>query len=107
MVRRYGFCMCFLLENIDSDHFLISGKDVQLRNMHINIGTGVDISIKELAEEIKSCVGYNGDFNYNITKPDGTMKKLTDVSKLHQLGWKHSVSVKEGIKKLYSWYLAK
>jgi len=102
-----AFACVFLLENIDSEHFLISGKDVQLRNMHINIGTGVDISIKELAEEIKSCVGYNGDFNYNITKPDGTMKKLTDVSKLHQLGWKHSVSVKEGIEKLYSWYLAK
>ena len=95
----------FLLENIDSKDFLRYNENMELRNMHINIGTGVDISIKELAEQIKNCVGYEGGFNFNVSKPDGTMKKLTDVSKLHQLGWKHSVSVQEGIEKLYSWYL--
>ncbi len=94
----------FLLENIDfNDTF--SEKEKEVRNTHINIGTGVDISIRELAGRIKDCVGYNGDFNFNTSKPDGTMRKLTDVSKLHQLGWKHSVPLEKGIKKLYSWYL--
>ena len=97
----------FLLENIDFKDFYHHNENLEPRNMHINIGTGVDISIKELAEQIKNCVGYSGDFSFNVSKPDGTMKKLTDVSKLHQLGWKHSVTIKEGIEKLYSWYLAK
>ena len=97
----------FLLENIDFKDFYLDNENLELRNMHINIGTGVDISIRELAEQIKNCVGYEGDFSFNVSKPDGTMKKLTDVSKLHHLGWKHSVSVQEGIEKLYSWYLTK
>ena len=76
----------------------------EVRNTHINIGTGIDISIKELAEMIKETVGFRGNLYFNTDKPDGTMKKLTDVSKLHALGWKHKVSLQEGIEKMYQWY---
>ncbi len=82
-------------------------KNQEIRNTHINIGTGVDISIRELAEMIKSIVGFKGELYFNIDKPDGTMKKLTDVSKLHALGWKHKVELKSGIEKMYDWYIGK
>lgn len=80
-------------------------KVKEIRNTHINIGTGVDISIKELAQTIKDIVGYKGELYFNDTKPDGTMIKLTDPSKLHALGWKHKVELKEGITTMYKWYL--
>ena len=80
-------------------------KNIEIRNTHINIGTGVDISIKELAETIKEIVGYKGELYFNSDKPDGTMVKLTDPSKLHSLGWKHTVELKDGIEKVYEWYL--
>ncbi len=76
-----------------------------IRNTHVNIGTGTDISIKDVAELIKSTVGFNGTLYYNTEKPDGTMKKLTDVSKLKALGWEYKVKIDEGIQKLYNWYL--
>jgi len=76
----------------------------EIRNTHINIGTGVDISIKDLAFTIKSILGYEGEFYFNSDKPDGTMKKLTDPSKLNSLGWKHKVDLEEGIKSIYTWY---
>ena len=76
----------------------------EIRNTHINIGTGVDISIKELAETIQKVIGFKGELYFNTDKPDGTMKKLTDVSKLHGLGWKHKVDLTEGIEKMYRWY---
>ncbi|MDP3587820.1 MAG: GDP-L-fucose synthase [Sulfuricurvum sp.] len=95
----------FLMENRDfKDTFSTSAE---IRNTHINIGTGVDISIKDLAEMIKEIVGFNGELYFNADKPDGTMKKLTDVSKLHGLGWKHTVELHDGIKMMYEWYLAK
>lgn len=78
----------------------------EIRNTYINIGTGVDISIKELAETIKKIISFNGELYFNTDKPDGTMKKLTDVSKLHELGWKYSVELKEGIEKIYQWYVS-
>ena len=77
----------------------------EIRNTHINIGTGKDISIKELAEFIKNIVGFDGELFFNTEKPDGTIKKLTDVSKLHALGWEHKVELEEGIKMMYEWYL--
>ena len=77
----------------------------EIRNTHINIGTGMDISIKELAETIKKIIGFKGNLYFNADKPDGTMKKLTDVSKLHGLGWKHSIDLEEGIKMMYAWYI--
>jgi GDP-L-fucose synthase len=91
----------FIMENRD---FKDTYSGQEIRNTHINIGTGVDISIKELAETIKETIGFQGELYFNADKPDGTMKKLTDVSKLHKLGWKHSVELKDGIEKMYSWY---
>lgn len=94
----------FLLENRDfKDTY--AAHDKEIRNTHINIGTGLDISIKELAELIKKIVGYEGKLAFNDTKPDGTMIKLTDPSKLHALGWKHKVELEHGIKTVYAWYL--
>lgn len=81
------------------------GRGEEIRNTHINIGTGIDLSIKELAEKIKKIVGFKGELIFNTNKPDGTMRKLTDVSKLHRLGWKHSVDLEDGIQKVYDWYL--
>ena len=82
-----------------------STSDNEIRNTHINIGTGVDISIKELAELIQKIVGFEGKLNFNTEKPDGTMVKLTDPSKLHNLGWKHKVELEDGIKTMFQWYL--
>jgi len=72
---------------------------------HINIGTGKEISISDLANTIKESIGFQGDLVFNTTKPDGTMRKLTDVSKLNALGWKHSIELKEGIERMYEWYI--
>ena len=95
----------FLLENRNfKDTF--DSENTEIRNTHINIGTEVDISIKELAEEIKSVVGYKGNFNFNTSKPDGTIQKLTDVSKLNGLGWKHKVTLEKGVEKMYACYLS-
>jgi len=98
----------FLMEKIDfQDIVKQQFSDVpnpEIRNTHINIGTGEDISIKELAELIKNVIGFEGEFYFNTQKPDGTMKKLTDPSKLHELGWHHFVKLEEGIKTIYHWY---
>ncbi|GGG93648.1 GDP-L-fucose synthase [Polaribacter pacificus] len=83
------------------------GFGEEIRNTHINIGTGVDLSIKELAEKIKNIVGFSGELVFNSEKPDGTLRKVTDVSKIHNLGWKSSVMLDEGIRKMYDWYLQK
>lgn len=100
----------YIMENRDFKDIVNSNKSVtpsgvEVRNTHINIGTGVDISIDNLAKMIKQTVGFKGELVYNTSKPDGTIKKLTDVSKLNNLGWKHSVDLEEGIKKLYKWYV--
>lgn len=76
----------------------------EIRNTHINIGTGTDISIKDLAFMIKEIIGFEGSLFFNTSKPDGTLKKLTDPSKLNDLGWKHTVELQQGIGKLYEWY---
>ena len=94
----------FILESRNyKDTYDSNTKEV--RNTHINIGTGVDISIEELALTIKHIVGYDGELYFNDTKPDGTMIKLTDPSKLHDLGWKHKVELEDGIRMMYEWYL--
>ncbi|MDP1815372.1 MAG: GDP-L-fucose synthase [Leadbetterella sp.] len=72
----------------------------------VNIGTGVDVTIKELAETIKNEVGYGGEIVWNTEKPDGTPRKLMDVSKLNGLGWKHSIELKDGIAMVYNEYKA-
>jgi len=73
----------------------------------INIGTGVDLTIKDLALLIKKVVGYEGELTFDSTKPDGTPRKLMDVSKLHGLGWKHQIELEEGIKLAYQDFLEK
>lgn len=83
---------------------LIQGQQ-EIRNTHINIGTGEEISIGDLAQLIAEVVGYKGNFQFDSSKPDGTMRKLTDISKLHSLGFKHNVSLRQGIEKVYAWYL--
>ena len=100
----------FLLKNIDfkdilNTECLTHTAKNEVRNTHINIGTGKDISIKELAELIKNIIGFKGELYFNIEKPDGTMKKLTDVSKLNSLGWKYKMDLESGIKEMYKWYL--
>jgi GDP-L-fucose synthase len=70
----------------------------------INIGTGSDISILELANMVKNCVGYDGDIAWDSSKPDGTPRKLLDVSKLHSMGWRHSIELEDGIRATYTWY---
>ena len=95
----------FIMNNSD---FKDVAKDLkEVRNTHINIGTGEDISIKELAILIKDIVGFKGELVFNTEKPDGTLKKVTDVSKLNGLGWKHSTALKDGIEKMYDWYMTK
>jgi len=71
----------------------------------INIGAGVDITIKELAELIKNITGFKGKINWDETKPDGTPQKLLDVAKLHRLGWRHQINLEQGIKMTYAWFL--
>lgn len=94
----------FLMEHRNfSDCYTDDVKEI--RNTHVNIGTGEDISIKDLAELIKSILNFRGELYFNTEKPDGTMKKLTDPSKLNSLGWKHKISLEDGIKKVYDWYL--
>ena len=93
----------FVMENVNFSD-LVKGKQ-DIRNCHINIGTGKELSIAELVSIIQSVVNYNGRIVYNTDKPDGTMRKLTDPSKLHALGWHHSVELPEGIRKMYTWYV--
>lgn len=77
----------------------------EIRNTHINIGTGKEVSIKQLAELIQSTIGFKGQLVFNTSKPDGTLRKLTDVSKLHSLGWKHKIEIEEGIQQMFNWYI--
>lgn len=96
----------FVMEHVDfKDTYKQGDKDI--RNCHINIGTGKEISIRKLAELIVSTVGYQGQLTFDSTKPDGTMRKLTDPSKLHALGWQHKVEIEEGVQRMYNWYLGK
>lgn len=79
--------------------------DSDIRNCHINVGTGKEISIKEVAEKVKREIGFKGELMWDASKPDGTPRKLTDVTKLHKLGWHHKIEIDEGIHRLYQWYL--
>lgn len=92
-----------ILFNVDfKDTYSSSEKEI--RNCHINIGTGKEITIRELAEKIKKEIDYKGTILWNSDKPDGTPRKLTDVSKLHSLGWQHRIEIDEGIHRLTEWY---
>jgi GDP-L-fucose synthase len=89
----------------DACVYLMENYDYQDIGEFVNIGTGKDLSIKELAELIRDVVGYEGDIIYDSSKPDGTPRKLLDVSKLNGLGWTSNIGLKEGIKATYSWYV--
>jgi len=96
----------FLMERVDFTYLAKTWSgNTEIRNTHINVGTGEEISIRDLAHMIKEIVGFGGKIYFNPQKPDGTPRKITDVSKLRSLGWKHRVSLKEGLMKLYCWYL--
>ena len=92
----------YALLNIDFND--VRGSNPEVRNCHINIGSGKEITIRQLAELVQRTVGYNGEIRWDATKPDGTMRKLTDVSKLHSLGWHHNVEIEEGVARLVDWY---
>jgi GDP-L-fucose synthase len=94
----------FIMEQRDFKDTYVAGTN-EIRNTHINIGTGEDISIADLARLIKAELGFSGVFKFNTNKPDGTLKKLTDVTKLHDLGWQHEKKLDQGIRALYQWYL--
>jgi GDP-L-fucose synthase len=87
---------CIHMMNLDGDipHF-------------VNVGTGEDVSIKELAFMIKDLMGFQGEITFNPNQPDGTLRKLLDVSLIHSLGWKHEVALKDGLKKSIEFYLNK
>jgi GDP-L-fucose synthase len=76
----------------------------EIRNCHINVGTGKELTIKELSQLVVKAVDFKGVIEFDSSKPDGTPRKLIDVSKLHSLGWKHKVEIDEGVKKLFEWY---
>lgn len=92
----------FVMEHVDFKD--LKGSNPEVRNCHINVGTGKEISIGDVARLIVKEVGYSGELRFNSDKPDGTMRKLTDVSKLHSLGWHHKIDIEEGVAKMYEWY---
>ena len=94
----------FVMENIDFDR--LRGSDKEVRNCHINIGSGREVTIAQVADMVKTAVGYKGEILWDATKPDATMRKLTDVSKLHSLGWRHKMELEDGIATLYEWYVS-
>ena len=76
----------------------------EIRNCHINVGTGKELTIRQLSELVVKAVGFKGTVEFDASKPDGTMRKLIDVSKLHSLGWTHKVEIEDGVRKLFEWY---
>ena len=83
----------------------VRGTGDEVRNCHINIGSGKEITIKQLAMLVQQAVDYRGEVQWDATKPDGTLRKLTDVSRLHDLGWRHRMEIEDGVPALYKWYL--
>ena len=94
----------YCLEHIDFND--VRGTDPEVRNCHINIGSGKEITIFGLAQLVKQAVSYQGAIKWDASKPDGTLRKLTDVSKLHALGWRHSMEIEDGVPALYNWYIS-
>ena len=76
----------------------------EIRNCHINIGTGKELTIRQLSELVVKTIGFEGTIEFDTTKPDGTMRKLIDVTKLHHLGWTHQVDIEDGVQRLFLWY---
>jgi GDP-L-fucose synthase len=80
-------------------------QSTEIRNCHINIGSGKELTIRELATKVVEATGFKGELRWDATKPDGTPRKLTDVSKIHRLGWHHKVEIDEGVRRLRQWYI--
>jgi len=97
-VEDLAEAIVFLMENIDAENIYEQGIS------HINIGTGEDLTIKELAGIVAEVIGYSGGIVYDISKPDGTPRKLMDVSRINELGWKYKTTLHDGIEKAYSWF---
>ena len=94
----------FVMENVNfKDTYNPAERDI--RNCHINIGSGREVTIAQLAELVRRAVGYAGKILWDSSKPDGTMRKLTDVSRLHSLGWHHRMEIEDGVPALYKWYV--
>ena len=93
----------YVMQNVDFKDLIKDKKEI--RNTHINIGTGSDITIKDLSSLIARIIDYKGNISFDSSKPDGTMKKLTDPSKLNGLGWKHKEEIEEGVERIFEWYL--
>ena len=93
---------------VDRNHSIGRGGAIpslgEIRNCHINVGTGKELTIRELSELIVKTIGFEGIVEFDSSKPDGTMRKLIDVSKLHSLGWTHKVDIEDGVKRLFDWY---
>lgn len=93
----------FVMQNVDFTD--VTNVEKEVRNTHINIGTGKDLTIKELSTLIGKKINYKGDIFFDASKPDGTMRKLVDVTKINKLGWTHTIEVNEGVEKMYNWYI--
>jgi GDP-L-fucose synthase len=91
--------LVFLMNNFDA------GRDREDEKMFVNVGVGEDVTIRELAELVRKVVGFQGEITWNTSMPDGTPRKLLDVSRLHALGWRAQHSLEEGLRKMYAWYL--
>jgi GDP-L-fucose synthase len=89
----------------DACVYLMDNFNAEDMGEFVNIGVGKDVSIAELSETIRDIVGFEGEVLYDTSKPDGTPRKLLDVSLLNSLGWKHSIDLKEGIKNTFEWYV--
>ncbi|MFT5895065.1 MAG: GDP-L-fucose synthase, partial [bacterium] len=94
---------CIHVLNIPRSEYQSAVPD---RCSHLNVGTGVDCSIRELAETIASIVGFNGKLRFDTAKPDGTRRKLLDVTRIHSLGWKHEVGLRDGLETACQWFAA-
>lgn len=98
-VEDLADAMIFMLENINARDLYENGIS------QLNVGTGQDLTIADLASIISEVVGFNGRIEYDSTKPDGTPRKLMDVSRINSLGWKYKTELKDGIVQTYKWYL--
>lgn len=94
----------YVMENVDFED-LKPRNSTEVRNTHINIGYGKELTIRQLAELVKKVTGFSGELHFDSSKPDGTMRKLLDISKLEQLGWKSKIELADGVKKVFEGYL--
>jgi GDP-L-fucose synthase len=94
----------YVMENVDFED-LKPRNSTEVRNTHINIGSGKELTIRQLAELVKKVTGFSGELHFDSSKPDGTMRKLLDISKLEQLGWKSKIELADGVKKVFEGYL--